>query len=136
MTKDKVFIDSAAYIALFNKREQNHERSVEIFNKILHSSHLYTSDYIFDEVVTFSNVRYGHQKACEVSISILKTSLVQLIIIDRDLLKLSHDRFLKSPKKKISFTDISSTVVMDQYKIDFVFTFDSHFQSMGYQMVS
>ena len=123
MSKDELFIDSTAYVALFNKREENHKRSVEIFNEILHSSHLYTSDYIYDEVVTFSNVRYGHPKACEVSNSILKTSLVHLIIINRELLKLSHDRFLRTPKKNISYTDVASAVVIDHYKIDLVFTF-------------
>ena len=135
MARNKVFIDSAAYIALFNKNEQDHTKSVKILNEIILKADLYTSDYIFDEVVTFSNIRYGHRKASDVSNAILKSKLVKLVVIDRKLLYLIHDRFLKTPMKKISFTDVSSMVVMDQYQISSVFTFDSHFSKMGYQTV-
>ncbi len=127
----KFFVDSSAFIALFNKREQDHLEAVSLFNQLLAGGTLYTSDYVLDEVVTFCQARYGHKQACSAATAILKSDFIQLIPLDRKGVEKTYERFLKTSVPGVSFTDVSSVVLMDAFQMDAVFTFDSHFKKMG-----
>lgn len=51
-----IFIDTGIFIAFFNKRDEKHKHAVELLRSAMSGDFgtLYTSDYIFDEAITFT----------------------------------------------------------------------------------
>ena len=52
-TEHSVFLDTGFFVAFHNARDLNHQRAVEIMDKLLKGEHstIYTSDYVFDEAL-------------------------------------------------------------------------------------
>jgi len=137
MSTDRlIFVDTWAWLALANRRDKYHEIAKRGYREIREKGYLIvTSDYIFDEVITalFRNVSFN--QAVKFIESLLKAIKFKQIILERvnenrfksawELRKKYHD------KPDISFTDLTSFVIMQELGITKVFTGDEHFEKVN-----
>ncbi len=64
MSRKSIFVDTGAWFAYINARDPDHQRVQEFFDS--YPGHLVTSSYVFDETVTLTLARLGHQTAVTV----------------------------------------------------------------------
>ena len=127
----KLFVDTSAWCAVFDRRDQNHTRASAFFSALRGKPvRLITSDYIFDETVTLLRAHTGHPSAVAFGESILKGS-VAIEEIDASLRAEAWELFVKYDDLDCSFTDYTSFVLMRNLQLDHAFTFDHHFWTMG-----
>lgn len=134
--EQRVFIDTSAWIALFLFSDQNHLEAVEIFEKIEGEyAAIFTSNYVFDETVTFMMRRAGQKAAVEVGDAILGSQLVKVEFVSFDQFYASWDSFKKYDDKEFSFTDVTSFQIMHELNIRRAFSFDRHFEQAGFERI-
>ena len=132
----KVFLDTSALVAYYNIDDLHHPQASEVFKKIekgeIPLTRFFTTDYIFDETITFMEcVLNQHELALEVGKALLTSPLTTLLRIDEELHREAWDYF--RDKRGYSFTDCTSFTTMKKLGITHAFTFDKHFESAGFQ---
>ena len=130
-----IFVDSGAWIALLNRRDQHHDDAAAILNNLVQQNvQLLTTDYVIDETVTWLRYRVNHAIAVQF-LDLIKssraTSVLDLVAIDRILFQEAEQLFRQYDTAKLSFTDCTSFAVCQQYNISEAFAFDQHFPMMG-----
>lgn len=128
-----VFIDTGIFVAARNKRDMNHRRAVNLLKEALKGSYeaMYTSDYIFNEAVTVALMRTRNPKiAIDIGNFILSSKRLQIINIDRAIFNEAWNIFIKYAGRKISFTDATSIAIMKRHNIDYIISFDKHFDGI------
>jgi predicted nucleic acid-binding protein len=130
-----VFIDSGAWIALTDRKDQYHRKAALIYNKLKEKRELLTTtDYIIDETVTRLRYDLGHATAIRFLDLIEKTEqtgLLKIFKIDNLIFKKAEILFRRYDSVILSFTDCTSFVICQKYSISDAFTFDQHFLMMG-----
>jgi len=62
----RIFVDTSAFIALFDRKDQYYRKAKAYFEAIrLESTQLSTSNYIIDETLTRIRIQNGHKVAVE-----------------------------------------------------------------------
>jgi hypothetical protein len=135
----KLFIDTGAFVAKHNKKDVNHEKATNTFQEILKGeagvTRMYTSDYIVDEAVTVALARTrSHKDAVEVGEAIINSKAVEILKVDEDIFQKAWKIF-KDYEEGFSFTDCTSFALMKNYEINHVFTFDDHFDILGFRRI-
>jgi uncharacterized protein len=135
-TDRSIFLDSWALIALANSRDNGHEIAIRRYSAIVEERLSFvTSDYILDEVITkvFKDINYeGAMDFFQGLFELIEDGTIKLERINKK-------RFLSAwslreklyDKPRISFTDITSFVVMRETGIKHVFSNDEHFEKVG-----
>ena len=132
----KIFVDTGAWLALHDKHDQFHKQAIEAKTRIEKEKiELITSDFIFDESLTFIRYRVSHDAAVLFGSSLFHSSIVTMVSIDRDLLHLAFELFRKYQDQDFSLTDCISFILMKRLKLTTCFTFDSHFSQMGFTLL-
>jgi predicted nucleic acid-binding protein len=129
-----IFVDSWAWLALANKRDRWHQVAARGYEQIKADGwFLVTSDYVLDEVITslFKRVNFdGALKFIEALISDAKTEQISLERIDEE--RFNYAWMLRNvyrDKADMSFTDLTSFVLMKELNISRAFTGDHHFET-------
>ncbi len=135
-----IFVDSSAYIAYYNKRDKNHEAAVSFVKKIRDREFgpviIYTSDYVFDEVVTAVLVlTRSKDLAISVGESIKESKITRIIKVDEEIFHKAWEIFREYKDKFWSFTDCTSFAIMEKMDIRTAFTFDEHYRQAGFNTV-
>jgi len=123
-------------LTLYDKRETQHRKVVNLYNDFRsRKSHIYTTDYVLDETFTllFKRLPFAHAQK---SLNILEDAALKGYL---DLQWITPERFARTKglrlkfqdKAQISFTDLSSMVVMDELGISTILTGDAHFIHVG-----
>ena len=138
----KLFVDTWAWLTLHDKREARHAEVVAFYRELRRDrGMLITTDYVLDETLTLLFRR--------LPFSLANTSLMQLQqAVTAGYLQLewiTPERFAQTlelrrkfdDKPRISFTDLTSMVVMRDCQVTAVLTEDEHFHQvgMGFQKV-
>ena len=130
-----IFVDTGAWIAISNPRDQHHREAVTIYNDLRHREiQLLTTDYVIDETVTRLRYDENHRMAVLFLryIEELESAPdVILIAIDNDLFLKAKTLFRQYDSARLSFTDCTSFVVCRENRISEAFAFDRHFPIMG-----
>ncbi len=129
------FVDSGAWIALLNRRDQHHDDATIILNNLVQQNiQLLTTDYVIDETVTWLRYRASHPVAVrflDLIESSRATGVLTLLAIDRVLFQNAERLFRQYDTAKLSFTDCTSFVVCRRRNISEAFAFDQHFPMMS-----
>lgn len=131
----RVFIDAGIYIAFRNTKDLRHKRAAEIIASIARGEYdaAYTSEYIFDEAVTFTLSRTGnHPLAESLGATILgekRRPLAKIINIDNTVFRDAWTLFRKYSDSSLSFTDCTSLTLMKEHDIDVIASFDAGFDA-------
>ena len=141
-TNRKIFVDSWAFLALANRGDCHHQLAVCSLEEIKANAYsMVTSDYILDEVIAsslFKKVNFdGAQKFVEALLLDIRTGQILLERIDED--RFNYAWLLRSiyrDKPDISFTDLTTFVLMRDLDISRVFTGDRHFEmvNLGFEI--
>jgi len=132
----KLFIDTGAWIALNDKKDEHHQDAVKANKDFLDGGYYYvTSDYILDETYTLLRLDVGHKRAVEFGREIKelqRKKKINVVYVNQAILDKAWEIFEKYSDKEFSFTDCSSFAVMEMLKINKAFSFDKHFDQYGF----
>ncbi|MGA7877951.1 MAG: PIN domain-containing protein [Desulfoferrobacter sp.] len=132
----KLFIDTWAWLSLRDRKEPRHDEIDVFYRKFRERKGLfYTSDYVLDETITLLFKRLTFQMA-EDSLTKINEAIeegylqVEWVSLER-FEKAKGLRLKYHDKPKISFTDLTSMVVMKEIGINDILTEDEHFEHVG-----
>ena len=130
-----LFVDSSAWEALYDASDKYHPAAANALRNLTNTkTTFYTSDYIFDETITLLLGRSSHQQASQCGDWLLSSARVRLIRIGVAQWYEAWQLFHQYDDKAFSFTDCTSFIVMRQFKLREAFTFDRHFEQMGFRL--
>ncbi len=138
----KLFIDTWGWLCLRDKREARHKEVARFYRQFRQDQGIpYTSDYVLDETFTLLFRRLTFDKAKE-SLELIDRSILEGFL---HLEHITPDRFEQAEKlrlkfrdqPRISFTDLTTIVVMRDEGISQILSEDDHFLhvGMGFQKV-
>jgi hypothetical protein len=129
----KVFVDTVAWIALFNKRDSLHPAAVQLMNQLQQQqSKLLTTEFVLLEVAdAFCNVP-TRPLVVQYLDRIRALNSLEIVPVDQVLLEAGWKFYKQRLDKDWSLTDCISFVTMAQYDSSQAFTFDHHFEQAGY----
>ena len=127
-----IFIDTSAFLALENRKDQHHTPALMFRDFLLESKvSLITSDYVLDESYTIIRLRAGHSIAVEFGEMIQGSDLVEIKYLSKETLKEAWHIFKSFADKQFSFTDCTSFALMESLQMKAAFSFDHHFNQYG-----
>ena len=127
-----IFMDTSAFLALENRKDQYHKPALMFRDSLLESKEsLITSDYVLDESYTIIRLRAGHKIAVRFGEMIQATVLIEIKYLTKEILREAWHIFKSFSDKEFSFTDCTSFALMESLQIKAAFTFDDHFNQYG-----
>ncbi len=131
----RVLADSAAWLAVYDRRDPDHDNCVGLLNQWARQrAAVFVTDYILDETLTLILSRIGHRHAVNFGQRLLKSQLIHIVRLDQKNWNGAWQMFQQYDDKDFSFTDCTSFVVMRELHLADAFTFDHHFEQMGFRM--
>jgi len=138
----RIFVDTWAWLALSNRKDDRHEVAKREYEGIKAAGYrMVTSDYVLDEVITalFRNVAFGSAvQFAESLFAAIKGNRIKLERVTEERFKVAWMLRKKyEDKPDISFTDLTSFVLMQELRINKVFTGDAHFEkvNLGFEIL-
>lgn len=127
------FVDTLYFVALFNPRDQWHERALAA-SKLVTEPKLITTEDVLVELLNFFS-EYG-EKARRGAVTLVERILTEA---DIEVAPQSHEAFMAGlelykarPDKGYSLTDCISMQVMRARGINEILTHDDHFRQEGF----
>lgn len=134
-----IFVDSGAWIALFNQRDQHHTDAHAIYNELgQQRTQLLTTDYVFDETVTRLRYDAGYPAASGFLNFVERNEVTRDLVvakIDGTAFENAKRLFRQYSSERLSFTDCTSFIVCQTHGISAAFAFDRHFPIMGISLL-
>lgn len=133
---DRLFVDTWRWLTLRDRGERRHEAIAPVFASFQNSNAgIYTSDFVLDETFTLLFRRLPFAAARE-SMEMLMGGVDEgsLILIPINGVRFKEAQRLRvryQDKPAISFTDLTSMVVMQELEIGKILTEDDHFAQIG-----
>ena len=142
MTTDGVsslFVDTGALYARFVSNDQHHDEAQDVFGGIrdgeLAYRPLYTTRYVLTEVTRLLLYNAGHDEA-QTALNAVNESNVFVVLSDTDEeFESACRRFAEYDDQDISLVDHMTAVMAEQRDVERVFTFDSDFRTLGFDVV-
>ena len=129
--KTKIFADTWFFVAVINKRDQYHQKALELSEEY-ENYPLITTDAVFLEVGNALSNNYKNE-AVELMESFLESDDVEVIRLNPDLFDEVLSLYKKHQDKSWGLVDCISFVVMKRYEVTQALTFDRHFIQAGFQ---
>ena len=132
----KIFVDTWGWLTLLDQKESKHLELKEFYSHFRNQRGIvYTSDYVLDETITLLFRRLPFETAKGILVKLEKAINTGYILVKW----INHERFDKAKelrfkyqdKPKISFTDLTSMVVMKELDVKDIITGDEHFKHVG-----
>lgn len=135
--KENIFVDTSAFYGAKDKQEKHNKKSIFFLAKVLKNNqyNLITTNYILSETLTLMRYKLGHQIAVEFKEEIKKSNYCLVMRVTEDIEEQAWEIFKKYNDKEYSFVDCISFAFMKEQGIKKAFTFDSHFQHFGFELV-
>ena len=130
-----IFVDTSAWYAAEVEDDINHEKARAFLVQLAQGKHgvAITSDYVLDETLTLLRSRRGLPDAITFVDKIKKSKSVRVFWVNEDLFDKALCIFRKRSDAMWSFTDCTSFALMSELSITEAFTFDGHFEQVGFQ---
>ena len=132
-----LFIDTGVFYAQQDEHAPRHESAQEAIRAVSDGSHgrLYTSEYVYDEVVTLVRRRTGRfedaktvgDRICGVD-SFPRT--FDLLFVTETVFDRARQVFERYDDQQLSFTDASTIALVERFDIDAVLSFDDDFDGI------
>jgi uncharacterized protein len=133
---DKVFVDTAAWIAVLNSRDNYHLPARQVMDQLRQQkAALVTTEFVLLEVAdALSNppIRVQTVNFMDSLLQLPQLPAIQIIPINRSLWLEGWALYKQRMDKEWGLTDCTSFVVMMQEQITQAFTSDRHFEQAGF----
>ena len=133
-----ILLDTGFYLGLVHPKDENAQRSGELLSELSQGVHglLYTSNLIITETTTLTAARtlanlvvlqalekmiWGEDKLAEVLFVTPEIETEAWILFQKVNAK------IKTKRKLMSFTDVTTVILAQRHQIDLVVSFDDHF---------
>lgn len=136
MRSEAIFVDTWGWMALGHRQDPRHPEVKRLYQELRHQrGSLYTSDYVLDETITLVFRREVRAEAVRFVEGLFAAGTLGHLRVER----VTSDRFSAAwqlrkrfqDKPGISFTDLTSMVIMQERGISQVLTEDEHFVQVG-----
>ncbi len=127
----KYFVDTSAWVAHIDKADIFHRRAKHFLNS---SPLLVTSNIIVHETLALLHTRINKQVALTAGSLISNAKLVEMIIVTGEQ-ETRAWREYKNQGKTISYVDCTTKIIMEDYGLTNIFSFDSDFDALGFRRV-
>lgn len=132
----RVFIDSAAYLALIAPREATHAAAVAIARRIATERwQSFTSNFVVAEAHALVLARRGRADAARLLRELDASTDTRVVRIEEDDERRAREIVFRYADKDFTLTDATSFAVMERLRIDHAFTFDRHFLQYGFAVL-
>ena len=128
-----VLVDTAAWIALVNTRDELQSRAEQTMAELRRrNSTLVTTKFVLLEVANALCTSAWRGKAIRLIDGLRSLSTLRIIPADTKLLAEGWELYRTRLDKEWSLTDCTSIVVLQTEQIEQVFTSDHHFEQAGF----
>ena len=133
---EPLFVDTAYIYALFNKRDQWHEKALEWQQKLaLENRSLITTQFILTEIADGLSPLKSRQNAANIIHALENSEIVEVIPATPELFRKGLNLYESRPDKSWGLTDCISFVVMNEKNLFEVLTTDDHFRQAGFRVL-
>ena len=125
-----IILDTSYLVALKNQKDVNFSKANQLQQELIKKTYgkLLTTDYIFNEFVTFLRKKlHNPDEAVRLGEDLLYDKEILILGIAKLNFKESWELFKKYPK--ISFTDATTVIIAQRLKIEYVCSFDGDFDA-------
>jgi uncharacterized protein len=129
----KVFVDTAAWIALANADDELHLRANQVMSDLLSRKiGLVTTEFVLLEVADALTMPHLRSTTIQFINRLRQTPILDIISLSEDLLSDGWTLYGQRWDKDWGLTDCTSFVVMLSEQITQAFTSDRHFEQAGF----
>ena len=136
---DPLFIDTGAFFAYYNDRDEHHEAARAVFQAIragdLAYSPLYTTRFVLAELTTLLLYEVDHATATRALGDILAAGSFNVVRADPAAFADARDEFDRYDDHEITLVDHLTGVLADERGAKRIFAFDSDFRTLGFIVV-
>lgn len=130
-----VFNDSDFLFALYSSNDAHHLQSLKLASlSEQYSFTAYLSLNVVQEVATLLSQRISKNTSLQFLDSIYEADIT-LIYPDEMLVQKAERIFREVKSKNVSYADCISFAILEQYRIQWVLSFDIHFKKQGFKRV-
>lgn len=129
-----IFIDTAGWIALVNKRDELHREAADAYKRVRKRRRVTSEAVLLETCNSFCAVSVRHI-ACTFIQTIYRSEelgLLEIVQISDGLFRRGVRFFEHHKDKEWSLTDCISFVIMKERRIKEAFTVDHHFEQAGF----
>lgn len=128
-----VLVDTAAWIALVNTRDELHDRAKQIMAELRDGNvALVTTEFVLIEVANAFCASAWRGRAIKLIEGLRSLPNLRIIEADSSLLSDGWQLYCERLDKEWSLTDCVSIAVMEKEEIKEAFTSDHHFEQAGF----
>ncbi len=131
------FVDTGAWIALLVQKDQHHAVARDFFHSIARDVRLVTSNYVLSETLTwlaYHGMRETAFRFKEMVDASEHLKRLTMAWVTEETHGYAYRIFEEWDDQDFSFCDCTSFVLARQREVDFVFGFDRHFRSLGFDL--
>ncbi|MDX2178816.1 MAG: PIN domain-containing protein [Bryobacteraceae bacterium] len=133
-SRPELFLDTWAWVALADRRDQWNRAATDVYLRYSRRLHA-TSDFVLDEAISqlFLRLPFAHARRFVEQIwAAREDGRLTIIPITQGRFAAAWELRLRfRDKPRVSFTDLTSFVVIDEFDIPHVLTGDEHFGQAG-----
>lgn len=134
-----LFLDTGGLFAYFHPNATEHEAARAFVQAVgrgkIPYRPLYTSTYVVDELVTLLQSKGRQEWAVDAFEVLTASENVTLLPESIEQFDAVGDRLPDYAEHEISFTDHLSARQMDAENVEYVFTYDGDFETLGYTSI-
>lgn len=129
----RIFVDTSAWVAVTNRRDQYHETAGNFYKGIFKEFHeILTTNLVVAETYILLRLDCGSAVALGWWERIASSLKVKIIYADPDLTEEAIKILRRYNDQPFSLTDAISFALMKKMKISDAFAFDVHFTTAGF----
>lgn len=132
----ELFIDASAWLAIVEPDDNHHVEAANLLPRLLTNYQvLVTTNLVIAEAYILIRKRMGHAAAMQFLSETRDSPRLRRISSQAELENQAESILRQYHDQDFSYADAVSFAVMRQRRITDVFTYDHHFQVLGFQMV-
>ncbi|ASJ15629.1 DNA-binding protein [Thermococcus chitonophagus] len=134
---DIVYLDTSAIIALFNSRDENHEKAINYFENAVRSGSIFVlSRPVLAEYLNGLSKHYNKTVAMEHYQALISSKFIHFEKETEEDWERAWEIFFRYlDQKGIDIVDSLSFAIMERLKLRKAFTFDNDFRIHGFDVV-
>lgn len=129
-----IFVDTAALIALGNKRDQFHAQATALFKQLLtEQRHFVTTNAVLLELTNAFSAAAYKSVAIQLIHLIQASSQWDIVFVDEALMTRGLQHFAQRADKDWSLVDCIGMLIAKDFGCTEIFTNDHHFEQAGFR---